>query len=135
MATRFSAQVSTWARKSERRMTAIFRESVQRTINDAQTPVAKGGRMPVDTGFLRNSMTASLSGLPVGPSVRGEGQGNPDDVVLVIAGAKIGDIIWAGWAAEYSPFMESRYGFREAAVQKWPSTVRNVTRDLRARIR
>jgi hypothetical protein len=45
---------------SEKRMTALMRQSLQDVINIMQEPVAKGGRMRVDTGFLRSSGQGSL---------------------------------------------------------------------------
>lgn len=133
MARSFSANVSAWARKSRLRTTAVFRDAVQRTLRDAQTPIAQGGNMPVDTSFLRNSLGASLAGPPRGPSVQAESQGNPDDVMLVIAGAQLGDVIWAGWTAEYARHMEARYGFRESAVQRWSQHVAAAVREAKAR--
>lgn len=134
MAGRFSAQINAWATKTKRRTEAVFKESVQRTLEDANTPTAKGGRMRVDTAFLRNSLTAGLNNLPAGPSVRGQDStGNPGTVSLVIAGAKVTDVIYAGWSAEYAPFRERKDGFREAAVQKWPQTVAKVAEEAKRR--
>lgn len=145
----FSASVNDWARKASGRMEMVFKESVQRTLSDAQTPVAQGGRMPVDTSFLRNSLAASLDGMPSGPSRPGEGSGDPAEVGLVIARARLGGTIWAGWTAAYARRIEygftgpdalgrvynqSGVGFLETAAQKWPSTVNAVVAEARRRI-
>jgi hypothetical protein len=138
----FAAQVSAWVRETEQRMTAVFRESAQRVIAEAQKPVAQGGRMRVDTGFLRASGTASLNGLP--PATRdrpGEGAFayNPVAATLVIAGAGIGDTIYFGWTASYARHRE--YGtssqapdaFMRTAAQQWPAIVARVSGELQSR--
>ena len=49
-------QLGRFAIKSRRRMEAVVKQSTLDVINAANRPVAKGGRMPVDTGNLRNSV-------------------------------------------------------------------------------
>lgn len=137
---KFTAQVDAWAKGSVKRMTAIQRESTQRTIDDAQTPTAKGGRMRVDTGFLRASGQLSLNGMPTGP-VRGnptgtytEGQfGKPTE--LVLARSTLEDTLFFGWTANYARAREAKDGFLRIAAQKWPQTVAQVTKEAKARIR
>ena len=53
MANNFSDAVKEFSEKSKKRVLAVSRAAIQDVINEAQTPVAKGGKMPVDTGFLR----------------------------------------------------------------------------------
>lgn len=134
MAKSFSAQLDAWAKKVEGRATTILRESAQRTLEDANRPTAQGGRMRVDTGFLRSSLAASLDGMPSGPSRPDEGRGDPGEVAMTIARANIGDTIFAGWTANYARPREAKDGFLEAAAQKWPRTVREVTAEAKRRI-
>lgn len=125
MAKSFAAQVTKHTVKSKQRMNAVFKQSVQEVLIEANTPVAQGGRMRVDTGFLRNSLTASLNTPASGPSnPRSDSQGNADDVALVIAGATVKDVIWAGWSANYARAREYKDGFLESAAQKWSKIVR-----------
>lgn len=133
----FAASVGAFVAQSEQRMDAVFRESVQRTIEEAQTPVGKGGKMRVDTGFLRNSGAASLSGMPSGLSrPRGKGdKGEPQDVDAVIAGAPRGATIWFGWTANYARPREYVDGFLRSAAQNWQKTVETVAAELKARIK
>ena len=73
------AQVDAWTKKSTARVTAVVQESTQRLIEQANTvgpSVANptggaGGKMPIDTGFLRASMAVSFDGMPAGPSRMG----------------------------------------------------------------
>lgn len=124
MATKtFSAKVDAFIAKSQARTEAVFKTAVQDVLNDANTTKPGGGRLPIDTGFLRNSLGASLSGMPAGPTRPEEGRGSADQVALVIAGAKLGDTIYAGWTAIYARVQEMNNGFLEAAVQRWPQRV------------
>lgn len=132
MAKTFSAQVDDWIRKSENLLNGVIQEASQRVVDEALTPRAKGGRHPVDTGFLRNSCEASLGGMPSGPTSAKDGapQGGNDQVKLTIARMRPGDKIWFGWTANYAPYMEARYAFVRMAAQKWQSTVTLVAREM-----
>jgi hypothetical protein len=123
----------------EKRTTAVVRMSVQDVINDAQTPTGKGGRMRVDTGFLRASGQASLTGMPTGPS-RGElkekhayddGNRPPDpSVELSVNTMQPGDKLYFGWTANYAKYRELYDGFLEGAVMNWPDYVAKNTREM-----
>lgn len=137
----FSAQVDEIVAKTQKRMLALSRESIQRVIDDAQTPVAKGGRMRVDTGFLRASGQGSLTGLPTGP-VRGESKdkgfydnGEKSVVELQLGQLQLGGIFYFGWTANYAKYREAFDGFLEAAVQSWPQIVKDVTEEIKKRIK
>ncbi len=60
----FSAAVAQWADKVEGAVEAIFKEATQEVVEEMQTPVGQGGRMRVDTGFLRASLLASSTAMP-----------------------------------------------------------------------
>lgn len=121
MAKSFSATVSGWASETEKRTEAVFKQSAQDVIEDAQLPVAKGGRMRVDTGFLRNSHVSGLNG---STALTGA-----DSYVLTIAQAELGDVITGGWTADYA--IPREFGargqppdfFMRGAAQKWKSIV------------
>lgn len=110
---------------SEKRMIAVMRQSLQDVVNNAQTPTAKGGRMRVDTGFLRASGQASNSGLPQGPSRPAKdakpGQYATDETatVLVLANLQLGQTFFFGWTANYARYRELYDGFLEGALQHW----------------
>lgn len=117
----FQAQIKAFADRSREKLEAVVKQSAQEVFSIAQTPKAQGGRMPVDTGFLRNSLIATLNGSAVG--------GGADAYTLAIAGAELGDTIFAGWTANYARFME--YGTSKAtgnfymlnAAQQWQAIV------------
>jgi len=131
----FSASVDEHIRKCKLRMNAIVKTAAQAVVEDANTPTARGGRMPVDTSFLRNSIVAAIGNMPQGPAdPKVDGVGDVDTVALVIAQMQPGQILYAGWSANYARPMEARYGFRDAAVQKWPQRVAAAVAEVKRRI-
>ena len=128
MTVSFSAQVNAYVSETLERSTAVFKQSAQDVIADAQTPTGKGGRMRVDTGFLRNSHVSGLNG---STSLSGA-----DSYVLTIVKAKLGDSITGGWTAEYAEAREFGSGdvgadfFLRGAAQKWQQFVDANSRKL-----
>lgn len=137
MARDFASQVKAFADKAQRRQLAIFRESAQRVAQRANVPQAQGGKLPVNTGFMRASQAGSVSGMPAGP-----GKGEPgrlynaplgQPVELAILQARIGGTVHIGWTANYARFMEARYGFMRSEAQNWGSIVNDVTTEVKRR--
>lgn len=140
MENKFSAQLNKWANQTSRDLELIFRESAQELFSDAQTPVAQGGNMPVDTGFLRNSFVSGLNGFT---SLTGS-----DAYVAVIAGAKLGDVVFGGWTAAYAARIEFGFsgqdslgrtynqdgmGFARKAAMQWQEIVKRNAAEVRAK--
>jgi len=138
----FAATVSEWVASEKARQTAVFRASVQEFVSRVQITVPAGGNMPIDTGFLRASLQMSTEGPPVtradGEPVPGGVYPENGDVALVIAGAEIGQDLYAGWSAAYARRMEygfvgkdslgrsynqAGFGFLALAAQQWPAIV------------
>lgn len=155
----FAAAIDNWVRETDQRLEAVFKESTQRVIEEVRKPVAKGGHMPVDTGFLRNSLVASTDG-PT--SISSESKPDPDaaydkagdvlpgPVSLIIAGARIGQTIWACFTAAYAARLEygfagqdklgrtysqDGYGFVRLTAQRWQRIVEDVAKELKERAR
>lgn len=97
----FTASVKAWGDKALENAELILRASAQELISIAQTPEAQGGRLPVDTEFLRDSLVSGLNG-----AMNNDG---PDSYTLAIAGMKLGDTAQFAWVAAYARRME--YGF------------------------
>jgi hypothetical protein len=140
----FSAEVAAWIAKTKNAANAVLRQSAQELFQEAQTvgpSVAnpsggEGGRLPVDTGFMRSSFGVSIGSMPAGPTSGSPNQTYRYDaggVTLKLAGAELGDTICGGWAAQYAQFMEMRYGFMRSAAQNWPSIVNSVAQRAIAR--
>ncbi len=94
MARRFEAQLENFSRLTQDKAERVVKQSVQEVIGIAQTTVAQGGRMPVVTSFLRNSLASELNGSQMD-------QG-PDAATLTIALMKPGDLMRFGWTAPYA---------------------------------
>lgn len=129
----FSAQLDAWTLKAKGRTTAVFKAASQKVGTEANTPKGLGGRLPLDTGFLRGSFAASLEGMPVGPTRPSEGKPSAEDVGLTIARAQLGDTIYMGWTAVYARVQEVRNGFLESAAQNWPKIVREAAAEAKRR--
>lgn len=141
----FSAAVSEWVKKSERRMELVFKESTQRLVSEMQTPVGQGGNMPIDTGFLRNSVQATTEApVPINPAARpikppGHKSGDviypykEGDVSLTILSARLGQTIYVTYTAAYARVQESRRGFVRLAAQRWQKIVKDVSAEARKR--
>jgi hypothetical protein len=139
VASKFGDQVKAHAEKYKLRQAAIFRESAQAVLEEANTPEGAGGRMPVDTSFLRNSAAASTEG----PATAGS------EPALVFSGLKLGEKVWAGWTAVYAmriehgfqdtdslgrEYNQSGKGFMRAAAQNWDFIVARVTAEVKEKI-
>lgn len=130
MTGRFGAEIKAYVDKTKAGMRDVMRESIQDVLDIAQTPVAKGGRMPVDTGNLRNSLVSGLNG--------SFGASGADGYVLTLAGMELGDEARFGWTAPYALRMELGFTgmdslgrkyqqggrhFVGTAAAQWPSIV------------
>lgn len=110
----FAAALDDWVLETKERTLAVFRGSAQEIIEVMQKPVAEGGNMPVDTGFLRASLQVNLNGWvptnrenPKPDAPKGAlDTFNSTVAELVIAGAKLGDTVYASYSANYAPMME-----------------------------
>lgn len=121
MAEAFEATVAAHVARYKATLERVFKASAQDVIELAQRPVAQGGRMPVDTGFLRNSLVSGLNGSTA--------LSGANSYVVTIAGADLGDSIFAGWTANYARHVEygarGRAGrfFMRGAAQQWQQIV------------
>jgi hypothetical protein len=137
----FSVQVDDIVTVSEKRMIALMRASLQDVTDIMQQPVAKGGRMRVDTGFLRASGQPSLNGMPQGPT-RGEREepgSYPHDegaaVTVTLGKMKLGQTFYFGWTAEYARYREIYDGFMERGLSQWQRIVTFHTDTIRKRVK
>lgn len=135
----FAAQVDDWVKETKQGMTAVFRESTQRTVSIAQA------RIPIDTGFAKASVRASIDSMPpIDPAFKGvKGSAYSYDggqISVVIAGAELGQTIYVGWTANYVGVLETGSskqapsGFVGLAAAQWPATVNEVTSELKGRV-
>jgi hypothetical protein len=126
------ATLDQWTKKTEKRIDAVLKDATQSVVAVAQQTKAKGGRMPVDTGNLRNSLQSSVAG-----GAMGEGASS---YILVAGNMKGGDLATFTWTAEYAAAVNNgnrgRPGahFVEGAVDQWPAIVRASIAKAKARV-
>jgi len=135
------ATLDQWTKKTEKRIDAVLKDSTQTVIRTAQKTKAKGGRMPVITNNLRDSLQSSIAG---GASGQGE-----ESYILAAAGMKGGDVATFTWTAEYARRVNNGFTgpdklgrtynqvgahFVEGAVDQWRAIVRASIAKAKARV-
>lgn len=112
----FAADIRAFADRTVGQMRDVMRESTQDVVQAAQTPqvsLARGatgvvqGKIPVDTGFLRNSLVSGLNG-SFGPE-------GPESYALTVAGMEIGDVARFAWTAPHALPTELGHGSYKGA--------------------
>lgn len=144
----FSAQVAEWAARVDGAIEAVFKESVQELVEQADEllkqlvydrPPAKSGYKR--TGFLRSSVVASTASMPLA----NRPQGAPDsgymaEIEVQIAGAELGETIYVGWTANYAGYVH--FGANGTppkpwvtlVAQRWQQIVNGKADDLKRRL-
>lgn len=127
---KFVADVSRFADKTADQMLRVTKQSIQDTVRYAQRTVADGGDMPVDTGFLRNSLVTEARGAQVGKGA--------DSYTLGLSRLQLGDPFNVAWTAEYAVPRHYMVGvgqggglWRDKAAQKWSTFVAQNARRVR----
>lgn len=133
----FSASVDAFTVRTRSRALAVVRIAASMVAEDAGRPRAQGGRMRVDTGFLRNSIRGAVGALPYGPSkgprktkdgiVWRDPMGSADEVALVVTRWDGMSPLYIGWTANYARYREYKDGFMEGATRQWQRFVRDAT--------
>lgn len=126
------SQLEAWAKRASVRAESVVKTAVQAVADDANLEgpsVAnpdggRGGRMPIDQGFLKGSIAAAVGEMPRGPTRPTDTSVTTTSPAIAIAGWDMRESLYIGWTAEYAELMENRYGFMEGALQKWPDFVR-----------
>jgi hypothetical protein len=144
----FTAQIEAWALKVEGAIEAVFHESVQELVEQAdellkdmvydQPPASSGYKR---TGFLRSSVVVSTSSMPLA----NRPQGAPDtgymaEIEVQIAGAELGTTLFIGWTANYSGYVH--FGANgtpprpwvSMVAQRWTAIVEGKAAELRQRL-
>lgn len=134
-----AADVDRIVANTEKRMLLVMKQSLINAINEMQTPVGKGGKMRVDTGFLRASGQASLNAMPSGPSVKPKGAApgtydwNSGATEATIGGMQFGAVLFWAWSANYARYREAYDGFMHSTLQNWQQIVDKVVAEAKAR--
>ena len=108
----FSASIAAFRDKTKAQMQAVLSESIQDVMDIAQTPVANGGRMPVQDGHLINSVVTELNGTVIGTASATPSKGGANstaNIALLVAQVQPGDVARIGWSAAHA--MRQHEGF------------------------
>lgn len=140
----FSIKMDKIVENAEKKMFAVFKDSFQDLIEEASTPVNAGGKMRVDTGFLRSTGSGAINAIPEGESegrkrLPGElgilsDYGNynfTSSLQTLLIEMRPNDTIYWGWSAYYASIREFYDGFLASACQNWKTYVDNNTRRLK----
>ncbi|NHK29191.1 HK97 gp10 family phage protein [Parvularcula flava] len=142
MAQSFTAQIDEWVKETRLRAETVTKVAADKVFAGVTTPVAQGGRMRVDTGFLRSSFEVTLN-VPV-DAVRYKPEDvdrftfDPGEITLSLAGFELGDTIYGVFTANYARYRE--YGangqppdaFVRTEVLQWQDYVNEAVREVRA---
>lgn len=135
MTNSFSATVGEWARTVPLALEAVFKESAQELVTQLNALV------PVDTGFLRNSLRASTTAMPaLSLANNGQAMVPAGEIMLVIAGADIGDTIYLGYTANYGAYVHYGANGRpgrpwvDMVAQRWNAIVQAKSAEVRGRL-
>lgn len=140
MAGSFQATIDRWVLETKQRQEAVFKNAAEAVAEDVID------RTPVDTGFLRASLQASLVEAPaIDPKARPakgvKGIAPPSNYSVVIENATLGQTVYMGFTAAYARHVE--YGARgkqgvgmvRLAVQQWPQHVAKAVREAKEAVR
>lgn len=138
MADNFETQIDQIVVNTKQRLLNVVVQSLADLVKEAQKTTLNGGKMRVDTGFLRRSGAGSLEGMPVGAG-RGRKRGAQDPasgvlpeykydeqqdfLTVILNKMKIGDVFYWGWTATYAKYREAYDGFLETSLQNWQGYV------------
>jgi hypothetical protein len=134
----FDNQVRQFTKEYRARLRAVAREAVQDTISMAQRTEPEGGRMRIDTGFLRASGQAALHTMPSGQVRPKKGSkkgaytrqvaGDPIAVTLLRWDPNTRDVLFVGWTAAYAREREAKDSFLGNATEVWDQTLRKAVK-------
>lgn len=119
MASSFSAQIDDWVRRVKGAEEAVFKSAVQELVARLNQTA------PVDTGFLRASLTASTNEMPALTRTNPNGasfQVAGGQIEAVIAGSELGQTIYLGYTAQYGAYVHY-YGAGGRAPRPWVEMV------------
>jgi len=137
----FSDKIAGFSKQVQKRYRAVARMSVDDTASLAQRVRRKGGRMRVDTGFLRASIQGNINAMPSGPTTNendaeyAEGvqvDGEPLAVTILKWDPLKMDVLYIGWTANYARPREHKDGFLMGAVEVWDRTVKKAVNKVKA---
>lgn len=129
MAKSFSKAIGDWASQSLERTNAVYARSVELLGEEMSRTIAEGGRVPIDTGNLANSLLADKSAMPS----QSDGPFTGSNIGLIAATLKASDFVYIGYQAHYAIYQNNNAGhhFVEGAAAEWYNLVDQAVREVR----
>lgn len=139
----FAADVGKWASKTEERLTAVYRRSVELLGEDMATTRPQGGRVPFLTGNLARSLLASTTAMP---KIE-DGDRSGSNVGVVAATLKLDQPVFIGYQAAYArrqnygfigqdslgrSYNQTGHYFVEGAIANWQNIVTRAVNEVRS---
>lgn len=128
--TSFSEAIGKWASETPERIDATYARAVELMGEEMSRTTAEGGRVPIDTGNLANSLLADVSAMPkISDGTFRDG----NNVGLVAATIKASDFVYIGYQARYAFYQNNNTGhhFVEGAVDEWPNIVNQAVLEVK----
>ena len=143
----FHKDILAWAKKSEARITATYRRSIELLADEMRRSVREGGNLPFLTGNLSRSLLASTSAMPSVGGPKEEYVGQDVNAIAVTLTPK--QTVWIGYQAIYARRLN--YGFVgsdskgrvynqqglyfvEKAIAEWPAIVRRAANEIKSSV-
>ena len=138
----FAEAGGAWASATERRLSAVHKEAIEKLAMEMTRTRAEGGNVPVVTGNLYRSLLASTAGMPK----TAEGPFAGSNVPSVIATLRMTDTVWLGYQAKYARrvnfgfvgadalgrvYNQQGAHFVERAIAMWPQIVREAVEEVK----
>lgn len=131
-----NATIAEWAKKAQGRLETVAKIATQSVAENANLHTGKGGRMRIDTGFLRDSIAGKQGSMPTGVSNRAtEQNGDASAIETEIARWDVSKPFFVGWSASYARYREMRDGFLTVEIQNWQKHVDDAVTEARSKIR
>lgn len=142
MAKSFAATIGKWASKSEERITAVRRRSVELLGDEMTRTKPQGGRVPFLMGNLMRSVLADTKAMPK----VADGPFPGSNVGLVAATLRNDQPLWIGYQSKYARRMNFGFvgadslgrvynqqgnHFVEGAIAEWPQIVARAVAEVK----
>lgn len=142
----FSATIGDWCKKIPIAERIIFQRSAMRLAKELTNEVTRlvydappAPTYPIRTGFLRASLRASNTEMPL--AILDNPGGHPEvdwgQIELVINGSDIGDVIYLGYTARYGPYVSAGANGQPPkpwvalVAQRWQQIVDEVAAEVK----
>lgn len=151
----FGADLNKFTETYKKRLRATARTASQDMGNEVISTRGEGGRLPIDTGFLRASFGYQIGQPPRGPGTPVSGKEYNESVTglpqaVALAKWDFEQPLFMGFTAVYARRLEFGFNgqdkagrfvsqpplaFVRGAAEKWPQFVESAARRARARIK